>query len=79
MTLPDPIRRALRTWLQTFLATLLPALGASATGVLPTPEGFLSVLTYAGYAASIAVLAALLSALQNAGEDRKVIPTILPK
>lgn len=75
MTMPDPIRRALRTFVQAFLGSLLTSgvLSAAATdGVVDW-----SALKKAGIAAAAAAVIALFTLAQNLLEDTTRFPAVL--
>ncbi len=69
----DALRRAARTFLQSFLGTLLLSFPATALGVLPSPEFFARVVTVAAFAGAVAVL----SLVQNGLEDNTKFPNML--
>lgn len=74
---PSWLRRALRTWLQAFLGSLLLALTGLPAGVIPDADWMVQALRLALFSAATATLTAAVSALQNAGEDSGRLPPLL--
>lgn len=74
-SLPDSVRRALRTFLQAFVGILVTSGALSAI----TTEGVVdwAVLKKAAISAFAAGVVAVLTYVQNAAEDRGVIPAVL--
>jgi hypothetical protein len=78
--LPDWLRRAIRTWLQSFLASLLATLSTVGAADLPALTTWLwwqKALAAAVFSAGMATLTAVVSALQNSAEDSGAIPALL--
>lgn len=76
-TLPAWLRRAIRTWLQAFLASFLASLTAINPGTVPSLDWLQRTVYAALFAAGTATLASIVSALQNAGEDSGHLPPFL--
>ena len=74
---PPWLRRALRTWLQAFLGSLLLSLTGLPAGMIPAAEWWVQALRIALFAAAVATLTSAVSALQNAGEDSGRLPPLL--
>lgn len=76
-TLPDWLRRALRTALQAFIGTLLAQWAALA--VAPGDVPAWSILQRVAIAAAVAALIAFLTALQNVLEDTSGVALLKAK
>jgi hypothetical protein len=73
MTLNDPARRALRTFLQAFVGSLMVATGGGALLQPATPNMVMNVLL----AASVAGATAVLTFLQNTLEEGGALPELV--
>lgn len=73
--MPDPVRRAIRTYIQAFLGSILTSgvmSSVSTDGVVDW-----SVLRKAGVAAAAAGIVALITFIQNVLEDTTSFPAVL--
>lgn len=73
MTLNDPARRAIRTFLQAFVGALMVSTGGGALLTHATPNMLASVVT----AATIAGVTAVLTWLQNQLEEGGALPELV--
>jgi hypothetical protein len=75
--LPDWLRRAIRTAIQVFLATLLTSLTAATLTDVSGMEWWHKALASAALSALIALISAIVSGLQNMAEDNGYMRALL--
>ena len=75
--MPDWLRRTLRTFIQSFSASMLASVSLIVAGTFPELEWWQAALRGALASAALALVTSLLTAAQNGLEEKGAIPSLL--